>query len=495
LLTYRKLCPEECGICHEDGCTAANDDVRFSTAAEAFGLSSRGCGELSTERCNPTDFLGVALAVRTVCPELCGLCRLDDPTTLWLSATYSAVYGATGCTSGAQLKVQASFTAMLLDAGISKQDVGRLETGCGSVWIRVEFDSVDVGRAALQAAKRNAVQFGLVDGAEAAVPTVVASHGDLAVGSTTAKQTTADPITSTRATTFTSTPTSTASPSAETTTTTGCDDVGGEADCMRLAAAGFCVTAAAPMAVQCARSCGLCPDDLDAVVVQDWLAPTNNNNNNNNNTNDNSSSSSSSSNGDGMSTVLIGADGEHYFIGQTGLLITAPTALTNELTVAMQVQLRRGAGGYLFAKTSASGDERYLALYASAVRKDVTFYYRTAGRQRRVRFRVQLTDGREHTVLLSVGVGGTYVTLRVDGAVVGGAPRRLGGDTSNGLEDCGAPTDDCVLFVGQRANGLRDGGGGGGGSSRWSAAYQLTGIVRDARYIFDASLSHYPPKQ
>jgi hypothetical protein len=198
------------------------------------------------------------------------------------------------------------------------------------------------------------------------------------------------------------------------------------------------------------------------VVALDWLSARNNNNNNNNN------------------NVII-RDGAHLFVGQAGLLVTAPTVLTDELSVAMRVQLRRGVGGYLFAKTSASGQRRYLGLYASPIRKDVTFYYRTDGRQRRLRFRVDLADGRPHTVLVTVS-GQEYITLRVDGIVVGEVPRRLESDTGEGLQDCGAPSNDCILFVGQRADGAGNTG-----------AYHLTGIVRDARFFANASLSHYPP--
>jgi hypothetical protein len=48
-------------------------------------------------------------------------------------------------------------------------------------------------------------------------------------------------------------------------------------------------------------------------------------------------------------------------------------------------------------------------------------------------------------VLLTVGEQPNHIALRVDGVLVGGT-HNLGGP----LDDCGAPSDECQLFLGQR---------------------------------------------
>jgi len=131
------------------------------------------------------------------------------------------------------------------------------------------------------------------------------------------------------------------------------------------------------------------------------------------------------------------------FGGTTGLLVTRHGAITSRFSVTLDLMQAAGTNGYLFAKATAAGS-RYYSLYSSATSRSVIFYYRTAGSAtlRNVRFPVNLSDGAQHAVLLSVD--GTVATLRVDAETVGQA-------TLAGLvDDCGAPSAACQLVVGQR---------------------------------------------
>lgn len=160
-------------------------------------------------------------------------------------------------------------------------------------------------------------------------------------------------------------------------------------------------------------------------------------------------------------------DGNTYrFSGSQGLLVTRHSGITSKFSVTVDLVQTAGTSGYLFAKTTAAGS-RFYSLYSSAISRSVIFYYRIQGSTtlRNVRFPVGLSDGSQHAVLLSVD--GTTATLRVDATTVGQA-------TLDGLvDDCGAPSSDCQLLVGQRA------------SARGNFRF-FTGVITEAR-LFTAT--------
>jgi len=96
------------------------------------------------------------------------------------------------------------------------------------------------------------------------------------------------------------------------------------------------------------------------------------------------------------------------------------------------------------AKSSADGRLRTYALYSSSVSRRVSFYYATAAGPQGLHFPAAISDGRTHTLVLSVSDGAA--TLSVDGASVGV------GKLQGPLLDCGSVAVDCVLFVGQRGS-------------------------------------------
>jgi hypothetical protein len=109
---------------------------------------------------------------------------------------------------------------------------------------------------------------------------------------------------------------------------------------------------------------------------------------------------------------------------------------------------------------------------------DVVFYYRTKSKSdvselKEVRFAVDLTDGGRYQVLLTVGEQSNTVSLRVDDVLIGGT-RSLGGT----LADCGVPTEECQLYLGQRASS--------------SGNYMFAGIMYDARLLDGVAATVYP---
>jgi hypothetical protein len=183
--------------------------------------------------------------------------------------------------------------------------------------------------------------------------------------------------------------------------------------------------------------------------------------------------------------------GVYFFSGVApGLKIAAPTSYGNgnavRMSVAMRVQATVGGekghtgGGYLFAKTTSDG-KRYLGLYASPTKKAAILYYKSMDNQwQSIEFAVDVADGRDYRVLLTVV--GASATLSVDDVVIGGRAKALLG---GGLVDCGAPTDECVTHIGQRASK----------SSKQSKAYlgyPFRGAVFDARLFVGSALHIYP---
>jgi len=184
----------------------------------------------------------------------------------------------------------------------------------------------------------------------------------------------------------------------------------------------------------------------DGVRVHDWL----------------SSTAVSFFRGVAGSAILV--DGHDYL---------AATQFTVAIKIAMR-QTGAASGSYIFAKSNAAG-ARFYSLFASAD-GTVRMYYRvgTTTTIHRVTFDCSLNDGQLYRVLLSVD--GEAVSLFVDDVRIGD-PQTLAGP----IGDCGAPTDDCVLHLGQRA------------SSR-GGAYHLLGAIHDARFINSAALTLYPER-
>jgi hypothetical protein len=89
--------------------------------------------------------------------------------------------------------------------------------------------------------------------------------------------------------------------------------------------------------------------------------------------------------------------------------------------------------------------------------------------------------GNDYRVLLTVEqIGSSYLAnLFVDDVRVGLGQAMLQGHGGTALEDCGAPSTNCVMKVGQKS--VKSGLGGA-----------FTGIVYDARAFFGTALIQYP---
>lgn len=180
---------------------------------------------------------------------------------------------------------------------------------------------------------------------------------------------------------------------------------------------------------------------------------------------------------------LAPARGDAYFFSGQGAVLKVTThkgASNAGFTIAVDFLAAQPSGGYLFAKTNRAGDVRYYSLYMSASRKDLVFYYRTqssgegvSSAQQAERFGVDLADGRRYQVVLTVS-NGRVAALRVDGVLIGGE-RNLGGS----IADCGDPSDECQLFLGQRADDDDN-------------HYPFIGIMYDARMLDGAASQAYP---
>ena len=133
-------------------------------------------------------------------------------------------------------------------------------------------------------------------------------------------------------------------------------------------------------------------------------------------------------------------------LGAKSRSTSAKLALSDKLSLAIRFRLVAGTGGYLFAKTSQHGAVKHLAVYVSPYQRDVAVYCTMGGKARSSRFKINLADGGEYRLLLTVR--GATVRMMVDDVVVGGA-RTLGGAGSR-LTDCDLATADCAAFIGQR---------------------------------------------
>ena len=149
----------------------------------------------------------------------------------------------------------------------------------------------------------------------------------------------------------------------------------------------------------------------------------------------------------------LGSDGSIKFNGAYGLAVNGDAypgaAQSTGWTASFAVRQDKDTAGYLFAKTSSSGNKRYYAVYLDAKRNKFDFYYRHVGmdtsedRKRARIANVVLGDGKAHRV--TVTVAGVILELLVDDKYY---VQKLDGE----LEDCGAKSDDCVLHVGMRGS-------------------------------------------
>lgn len=136
-------------------------------------------------------------------------------------------------------------------------------------------------------------------------------------------------------------------------------------------------------------------------------------------------------------------------------------------TAAVQFKTMPGRGGYVFAKTSHDGSTRYWSLYLSSSSKEARVYATAAtaeGALTKVtlRFKVDLTDGKLHKVLLVKD--GASIWLVVDGNTI--APDSMPAITEGSLQDCDASGPECVVYIGQRASSSISGG-----------AYRFAGFI------------------
>jgi hypothetical protein len=174
------------------------------------------------------------------------------------------------------------------------------------------------------------------------------------------------------------------------------------------------------------------------------------------------------------------------------------TQITSRFSAAVRFRARRGRGGYVFAKTSANGAVRYLGLYLSSVTKQTRVYYTvkiedgsSSGKfellPQVIRYDLDLTDGKEHEVVLAIdtetgsGQGG-FVDLNVDGGRVGPIGPATAGEVAGGVTvaDCGRLGPDCVVYIGQRAS--KDGAG----------AHKFVGIIDQVLFFPNRTLAAFP---
>ena len=96
------------------------------------------------------------------------------------------------------------------------------------------------------------------------------------------------------------------------------------------------------------------------------------------------------------------------------------------------------------------------------------FFYRANGKHGTIRFQVKVNDGRSHRLLLTAADG--ILTLILDDKVAGR-------DELDGpIDDCGAATDDCQLWLGERADG---------------SGHRLNGIVNVAKIFLAEAITSF----
>ncbi|EGD81509.1 laminin alpha 5 chain [Salpingoeca rosetta] len=145
-------------------------------------------------------------------------------------------------------------------------------------------------------------------------------------------------------------------------------------------------------------------------------------------------------------TAVQNADGSWTFADDAFLqLLSHGMRITSRFSIAFDMQQTPGNSGYYLAKSDALG-RRFFSLYNTATSQQLYFVYRVPGATdiRFTRFTTNLNDGNRHKVLVSVN--GQSITVTVDGSVVG--TNTLDAE----VDDCGAASDDCIFFMGQKAS-------------------------------------------
>ena len=144
------------------------------------------------------------------------------------------------------------------------------------------------------------------------------------------------------------------------------------------------------------------------------------------------------------------ATGTYAFRGSSGngLRMRNYDGFSETWTIGLDVNIF--TGGYLFAKTDASGQLRHYSLYVSSQNKDVVFYYSVQPTPllppvlQMERFAVNIADRAEYQLVLALD--GDDLSLVVDGVLIGGT-RKL---VPNRVKDCGKASSNCVFYTGQR---------------------------------------------
>lgn len=368
------------------------------------------------------------------------------------------------------------FRAFLVQIGLSKTDIVEITSGCGSVWVRAAFATIDAAQYALDTlhnAKltlRGSVQ----------KPTGFGFHKELVQRTT--KVTTTKSTTTTEAPETATTTEATTTAEAETTAAeTGSSDtecLNKHADCEQWFELGFCDTSRALMQQVCQQSCKFCSKAKATftVVAADLL-----------HVEDTRSGGDEKYEieGDGASVQNDGAvraSGESP--GFKWTLKQHPTPALSLAardgggwTVGFEATQAKGTGGYVFAKTNADGDVRYLALYSG--NNGLTVYYRIAGSSSNVvrsfKSAGAINDGARHQVVL--WGEGSEVGVRIDSAAR--STRSL--SVTPTLVDCGAAAASCVFALGQRA----DGAGG-------ARDYSFSGLLHSVTFVSNKAIRAHP---
>jgi hypothetical protein len=154
-----------------------------------------------------------------------------------------------------------------------------------------------------------------------------------------------------------------------------------------------------------------------------------------------------------IAPATSGEDAALAFSGATSggaLVVEAEgVAVPSSGFVSVNIRFRQQTNnnGYLFSKASGSGTRHFALLSRGAAGEMILYYTSEAGAQATQRaavFSASVADGQWHVVVLSVT--GQNATLTVDNK----EPQTA---TLNGaVTDCGAPSANCFLHLGQRAS-------------------------------------------
>lgn len=143
--------------------------------------------------------------------------------------------------------------------------------------------------------------------------------------------------------------------------------------------------------------------------------------------------------------------GAYLFSGSSsGLVVKSPVTMTQQMAVAVRFKTMPGQGGYLFAKTSARGMIKHLGIYVSAKKQDVAVYFSKNNAPSVVRFKVDVSDGKEYRMVVSIDNG--QLVLLVDDVRIYSTKEEF---SQGVLTDCDQKSTDCVVHVGDRVSALK----------------------------------------